>query len=118
MIRKSLLFIVLFAFVPVSNIPAANLQFLRYSPVSQFTAADFEMMDTAGNSALEKNTDGQASSWKNPETSNSGSITPLSTETIDGKPCRKVKFINQANNQYAESVFTFCKIDNDWKLYK
>ena len=107
---------VLLSLVFMSSLQAANMQFLRYSPVSQFTAADFEMMNTTAHNALETNTDGKTSEWENPDTKNSGSITPISTETIDGNKCRKVKIVNQANNQYAESIFTFCKIDNDWKV--
>lgn len=117
MIKKSLL-TVLFSLFFVSSMQAANMQFLRYSPVSQFTSEDFEMMNTTAHNALDKNPDGQTSEWKNPETNNSGSVTPLNTETRDGKLCRKLRVVNQAKDQSSTSAFTFCKADNGWKILK
>lgn len=102
----------------VSTTHAVNLQYLRYSPVASFTAEDFEMLQTTGSKALNSNEDGKTSEWKNPESNNSGSITPLRTSTIDGNHCRKVKIVNQSKNRFGETVFTFCKIKERWKLLK
>jgi surface antigen len=117
MIKKYFLSIFL-SLVFVSSMQAANMQYLRYSPVSHFTAKDFELLNTTSHNALEKNADEQTSEWKNSDSNNSGSITPLNTEIIDGNTCRKVKIVNQAQNQFGESVFTFCKINNEWKILK
>lgn len=97
---------------------AVNMQFLKYSPVASFTSEDFEMLQRAGHKALNENQDGQTIEWKNVKTNNSGSITPLDTSEIDGMHCRKTKITNQAKNRFSHSTFTFCKIDEGWKLLK
>ncbi|MCW8928929.1 MAG: RT0821/Lpp0805 family surface protein [Gammaproteobacteria bacterium] len=106
-------------FMLTSNVSAVNMQFLKYSPVSDFTPEDFEMLQTTGKKALTDNKDGMTSEWKNPESKNSGSITPISSSTIDGMNCRKVKIINQAENKSGSAVFTFCQLPgNEWKILK
>ena len=102
----------------ISNTYAVNFQYLRYSPIASFTSEDFELMQEAGYQALNEYEDGKVIKWENPETQNSGSITPLNSSTIDGLQCRKVKIVNQAKNKYNESSFTFCKVKDKWKILK
>lgn len=97
---------------------AVNMQYLKYSPVASFTSEDFEMLQTTGIKALRENKDGESSEWKNPESNNSGSITPLNTSTIDGMHCRKVRIFNQAKSQSGNATFTFCKVGEHWKILK
>ena len=105
--------------VLTANLYAVNMQYLKYSPVADFTAEDFEMLQTTGKKALEENKDGVTSEWKNPESKNSGSITPLETSTIDGMNCRKVKIFNQTSITSGSVVFTFCQVsDGKWKVLK
>ena len=101
-----------------TNSYAVNMQYLKYSPVANFTSEDFEMLQTTGYKALNDNKDGVSSEWKNSESNNSGSITPLNTSTIDGMHCRKVKIFNKAGSKSGNAVFTFCKVDERWKILK
>ena len=114
---KSFILLVLLL-VGISNSHAANMQFLKYSPVASFSSEDFEMLQTTADKALQDNEDGQISEWKNPETGSSGSITPLNTSTIDGMHCRKTKIVNHSKHQSGHSTFTFCKVDKQWKILK
>jgi len=101
-----------------SNLYAVNMQFLKYSPVAEFTSDDFAMLQAAGVKALNDNVDGKSNEWKNPETNNSGSITPLDSSVIDGMQCRKTKITNQTETNKGEVIFTFCKVKNRWKVLK
>ncbi len=106
-------------FMLSSNSLAVNMQFLKYSPVSDFTAEDFEMLQNTGKAALKENKDGVSSEWKNAESKNSGIITPLKTLEIDGMHCRKTKIENHTETRSGNATFTFCKTsDNKWKLLK
>ena len=107
-----------FMFILSSNLYAVNMQFLRYSPVAEFTPDDFAMLQKSGFSALNDNADGKTNSWTNPETNHSGTITPLDSSTIDGMQCRKTKITNQTETNNGEVVFTFCKVKDDWKVLK
>ena len=115
--NKGILFSGLF-FVLAMNSYAVNMQYLRYSPVSEFTDADFEMLQTTGINALDNNDNGQASEWKNPETEHFGSITPHDSTTVDGMSCRKATIKNQTKTHSGQSTFTFCKVKGKWKLLK
>lgn len=114
----SVLILLVFLTCFVSNASAIDILFLKYSPVASFTAEDFEMLQDIGKKAVDDNVDGKTSSWKNSQSGNSGSITPLDSSIIDANHCRRVKFINQSKEQYGESTFTFCKINNLWKVIK
>lgn len=100
------------------NAYAVNMQYLKYSPVAAFTSEDFAMLQTTGKKALEENKDGQLSEWKNPQTGHSGSITPLNSKTIDGMHCRKVRFLNRTANISGQAIYTFCQVDEQWKILK
>ena len=101
-----------------SNLYAVNMQYLRYSPVTEFTPEDFSMLQNSGVKALNDNVDGKTNSWTNPETNHSGSITPLNSSVIDGMQCRKTKITNQTETNKGEVVFTFCKVKGRWKVLK
>ena len=116
--RLSFIPVLIIAALMSTNSYAVNMQYLKYSPVASFTADDFEMLQTTGNKALEENQDGQLSEWKNPATGHSGSITPLNSKTIDGMHCRKVRFLNRAESISGQAIYTFCRVDNKWKILK
>lgn len=107
-----------FMLVLTVNSYAVNMQYLRYTPVANFTSEDFKMLEITAHNALNDNKDGEISEWENPQSKNSGSITVLDTSTIDGMHCRQLNIINQSKNQYAKSTFTFCKVGDDWKILK
>lgn len=102
----------------VPNVFAVNMQFLKYSPVSDFSETDFELLQKTGVSAINNNDNGQASTWQNPETGHYGSIKPLDRKTIDNMPCRTVVIENHTKQRSGQSKFTFCKVDNKWKVLK
>ncbi len=105
-------------FVLFSNAQAVNMQYLKYSPVSEFTDTDFELLQTTGVQALNEYKNGQMSEWKNEETGHSGTITPLDTSEINGYNCRKTRISNHTQEKDGQAVFTFCKIDGHWKILK
>lgn len=115
--RLNTLLILVFGLLSM-NTYAVNMQYLKYSPVASFTSEDFTMLQTTGKKALEENKDGQLSEWKNSDSGHSGSITPLNTKTIDGMHCRKVRFLNRTENISGQAVYTFCQVDNKWKILK
>ncbi|MCK5649209.1 MAG: hypothetical protein KAI22_10045 [Gammaproteobacteria bacterium] len=107
-----------FILMLATNSYAVNMQHLKYSPVARFTPEDFEMLQTTAKKALNDNKNGVSSEWKNPESNNSGSITPLNTSMIDGMHCRKVEIINRTESKSGTTVFTFCKVGERWKVLK
>ena len=102
-----------------TNSYAVNMQYLKYSPVANFSSEDFELLQTTGHKALKNNKDGETSHWTNPESKNSGTITPLNSSTIDGMHCRKVKIENKTETKSGNATFTFCNVSDDkWKVLK
>ncbi len=102
-----------------TNSYAVNMQYLKYSPVANFSAEDFELLQTTGKKALKDNKDGERSEWANTDSKNSGSITPINSSTIDGMHCRKVRIENKTESKSGSAIFTFCNVSGDkWKVLK
>jgi len=116
-IIKSTMILGLFLFLS-ANSYASNFEHLEYSPVRDFESSDFDMFKATGRKALNDNEDGKESAWKNQETGNSGSITPLDTSTIDGMHCRKATIKKKSKLRSREATFTFCKKGDKWKAAK
>jgi len=116
LIRKLLLltFISLFSV----NLYAFNAQFLKDVAVAEFSNEDYDLLLATLDSALNHNEGGTSSQWNNPQTGHSGVIIPLDSSIIKNMQCRKTKIINHAKSNHGQSVFTFCKIDNQWKILK
>ncbi len=100
------------------NLYAFNAQFLKDAAVAEFSNEDYDLLLATLDSALNHNEDGASSKWDNPQTGHSGIITPLDSSVIKNMQCRKVKIINHAKNNHGQPVFTFCKVDNQWKILK
>ncbi len=68
-------------------------------------------------SALETQKTGQSTGWSNPDTGNSGEITPTRTYTAaDGTPCRDFTQTIYVNGEYEEINGTACRQpDGSWK---
>ena len=95
---------------------SSNMRWLEYSPVRFFTNKDWEIAKEAARTALNDKTDGETVSWKNPETGNYGSLTPLTTVTKKGMKCRLLHIMNHANNLDGQAKYEFCqKPDGKWK---
>jgi len=72
---------------------------------------------TAGN-ALETNKSGQTSTWANPDTGNSGTITPVQTTLNDaGEPCREYQQTVVIGGETQEAYGTACRNpDGTWRI--
>ena len=68
-------------------------------------------------SALESQKTGQASTWSNPDTGHSGTITPTKTYTsADGMPCRDFNQTIYVDGKYEEVKGSACRQpDGTWK---
>lgn len=90
---------------------------LKDSPISKFTEQDMTYFEAARTEALEKRADGESVSWANPETGNSGTVTPIRTYERAGSRCRVLEIVNRAGKQRGESRFNFCEQTNgEWKV--
>jgi len=86
-------------------------------PISQFTAEDTEIFHKSVDTALDQGEDGETLEWKNPNTGVSGRITPLNSEQINGKSCRKTRFESQAGIAENVSEFLLCRQpDGVWSV--
>jgi surface antigen len=96
---------------------ALNWRFLQYSPVTQFTDQDWDLLRQAGEKALERGADGEIARWSNPATGASGSIQPLDTTDREGATCRLTVVSNSAGDASGSSRFTFCRQDDGaWRV--
>ena len=103
----------------VFSLPASalNWSFLQYSPVTQFTDQNWELLRQAGEKALASGADGEIVRWSNPSTGASGSIQPLDTTQREGMTCRLTAISNSAGGASGTSRFTFCKqADGTWRV--
>ena len=97
---------------------AVNWMFLEDSPAAYFTDEDWRLISVLGEGALEQQQDGEMGEWENPESGNSGSITPVkSYKAADGQSCRKLKVVERAKGMVEETTVDLCKLDNgEWVL--
>ena len=79
--------------------------------------ADQQYATQTANSALERYPDGQASTWKNPNSGHSGSTTPTRTyQTADG-PCREYQTSVVIDGRTQSAYGTACRQpDGSWKV--
>lgn len=68
--------------------------------------------------ALENNKTGQRSGWSNPDSGNSGSVTPQRTyETASGQPCREFQQTVTVGGKTQTAYGTACRDENgDWRI--
>jgi surface antigen len=96
---------------------AVNWNFLEYSPVSQFTEKDFELLRQTAQAALEQAPDGDTRGWRNPDSGAFGTVQPLDTYPAQGTTCRRVEMFNSAGGASGTSRFKFCRQeDGTWKV--
>jgi surface antigen len=79
---------------------------------------DKQMAAQAAAQAFESNRTGQASSWKNPDTGNSGSITPTKTyQAASGQYCREYQQTITVGSEKHQAYGTACRQpDGSWKI--
>ncbi len=81
-------------------------------------ARDQAMMSGTTNQALAHNATGQTSSWSNPQSGNSGSVTPTSNySTSQGQTCRNFNQTVSASGQQEGRQGTACQQpDGSWRI--
>jgi surface antigen len=80
--------------------------------------ADKVAMQRSSQYALEKTKSGQTSNWSNPDSGNSGSVTPTNTyQNAEGKYCREYQQTITVAGKSQEAYGTACRQpDGAWKV--
>ncbi|WP_241991447.1 RT0821/Lpp0805 family surface protein [Paraburkholderia sp. RAU2J] len=102
---------------------AANLNFLKNTPVSYMRDADRKALNDAAQIALETKKDDESLAWSNAGTGNSvsitGTITPHDTTKEGDKTCRTATLVAMAKGQTQSWTPTVCKQGNGpWKILR
>jgi surface antigen len=102
---------------------AANLNFLKDTPISYMKDADRKALNEAAQIALETKQDGESLKWSNAGTGNSvsitGTITPDSTSKKGDQTCRTATLVAIAKGQTQSWTPTVCKQGSGpWKILK
>jgi len=104
--RLALLAATLLAAMPA---PAANLRFLRNTPIANFTKEDLQIFTQTLNEVLDKGPDGEARRWSNAASGAKGEIKPLNTFERNATPCRRAVISNSAGGRSNTGQYNFCK---------
>jgi surface antigen len=85
---------------------------------NRLDARDKRMAAEAAQRAFEQNQAGQASVWRNPDSGNSGSITPTKTyQLANGQYCREYKQTITIGGQPNQAYGTACRQpDGSWRI--
>jgi len=92
-----------------------NLNLEDNSALSRLTDTDWALLKSTAKDALNNSEDGNSHVWKNPETSNAGVITILSTDESNGIFCRNTRFINTAKDLTSTTFVNLCKQEGTWE---
>ncbi|HKE94275.1 MAG TPA: RT0821/Lpp0805 family surface protein [Povalibacter sp.] len=97
---------------------AANLTFLRNSPVFWFNDTDRRMMNDAAMQVLNDADPRAVREWNNPRTRAAGRVESLGRfRSADGMDCRRLRLWNQARGIEGEMTFPVCRVQGgDWRL--
>lgn len=92
--------------------------FLGSSVGKSLDKADRLYASQTANSALERNPSGQASTWSNPDSGHSGTVTPTRTvENVDGSPCREYETTVVIGGKTETAYGRACRqSDGTWKV--
>jgi len=97
-----------------ANALGLNLNLEDSSALTRLTEADWTLLKSTAKDALNNSADGSSHVWKNPETSNAGVITILSTEETDNSYCRNTRFINTTGDLTSTTFVNLCKEEDKW----
>ena len=102
---------------------AANLGFLKHTPISYMKERDMQLLNKAARTALDTKDDGQSLDWSNHGAGNpvpiKGTITPTSTKKSGDRTCRTVTIVAEAKGQTQSWTPVACKRGGeDWQLEK
>ncbi len=80
--------------------------------------ADQLYSERTADAALESNPSGQSSAWSNPDSGNSGTITPVRTSYSDsGQPCREYQQTVTIGGETQQAYGTACRQeDGSWRI--
>lgn len=79
--------------------------------------ADKAAMEQANQRALESGHTGQTSTWRNPDTGNSGTITPTKTYQSNGQNCREYQQTIVVGGKTEQAHGTACRQpDGSWQV--
>ena len=80
--------------------------------------ADQLYAERTADQALETNPTGQSSTWNNPDSGNSGTLTPTSTSYTDsGQPCREYQQTVTIGGETQQAYGTACRqADGSWRI--
>lgn len=80
--------------------------------------SDRMMMDRTSQASLEHTQTGSTSTWRNPDTGHSGSVTPTKTyQTADGTYCREFEQYVTINGEEQKATGTACRQpDGSWRI--
>ena len=98
---------------------AANLSFLKDSPISHFSQQDHAlMMETAGK-VLDSSDARADASWSNPKSGNSGTITAIGKFTsTEGLACKRIRVFNKAKTVESTANYTVCQFpERGWLVH-
>ena len=81
-------------------------------------ATDRQEAARVQNAALETNRTGQASTWSNPDTGNTGTVTPIRTyQAPSGQNCREYRHDVRIGDKSETVIGTACRqTDGTWKV--
>jgi surface antigen len=102
---------------------AANLNFLKDTPITYMHDADRKALNDAAQKALDHGKDGESFNWSNAGTGNSvaisGTVTPHDTEKQGERTCRHVTLVATAKGQTQTWMPTACKTGGGaWKVLR
>lgn len=78
---------------------------------------DRRMAESTAQDTLENNRTGQTSTWSNPDSGHSGTVTPTRTYRTDGRDCREYETTVYIDGKRETAYGTACRQpDGSWKL--
>jgi surface antigen len=94
------------------------MDWLRGTAVMQFRESDWTLVQDTARAVLEEAVDGERRDWRNETTGNRGAIKPILSFDFEGRPCRRLAFLNEAaTGARGISTHTLCRQDDgEWKL--
>jgi hypothetical protein len=100
------------------GILAANLNFLKDSPLMHFRQSDYDLMLKNAVAVLDSSAPNASQSWSNPKTRASGLAEVKAQFTAqDGALCKRLRVSNTAARIEGEATYTVCKhADRGWTL--
>lgn len=100
-------------FFTVSVAYAGNAS-LKDSPMTSFTAKDWQFYHFSQDAALNSASDGTKVAWQNKDSNATGSFTPMHTEKLNGITCRILAISVTANKHTRDVTDVFCKSPDGW----